>query len=121
MPIDHVAMNVTDLDRSKGFYSKALEPLGYSLVFELDDFLGFADGPMPNLGVVRRDPAGGGHVALSAADRASVDAFHEAAIAAGGTDNGGPGLREHYHPTYYAAFVRDPDGNNVEAVTHKPE
>jgi len=61
------------------------------------------------------------HVAFSAPDRASVDAFHEAALAAGGTDNGAPGLRPHYHETYYAAFVHDPDGNNLEAVCHRPE
>jgi catechol 2,3-dioxygenase-like lactoylglutathione lyase family enzyme len=121
MPIDHTAMNVTDLERSRAFYSDALKPLGYSLMFEMGDFLGFGDGQMPNLGVVRRDPSGGGHVALAAADRKTVDAFHEAAMAAGGTDNGGPGVREHYHPTYYAAYVRDPDGNNIEAVCHKPE
>jgi catechol 2,3-dioxygenase-like lactoylglutathione lyase family enzyme len=121
VPIDHTALNVTDLERSKAFYSDALKPLGYSLIFEVGEFLGFGDGQMPNLGVVRRDSAGGGHVALSAPDRAAVDAFHEAALAAGGTDNGSPGLREHYHPTYYAAYVRDPDGNNVEAVTHQPE
>jgi catechol 2,3-dioxygenase-like lactoylglutathione lyase family enzyme len=76
---------------------------------------------MPNFGVVQRDPTGGGHIALAAPDRAAVDAFHEAAMAAGGTDNGAPGLREHYHPTYYAAYVRDPDGNNLEAVCHTPE
>ena len=121
MPIDHIAMNVTDLERSKAFYSDALKPLGYSLMFEVRDFLGYGDSQMPSLGIVRRDPAGGGHVALAAPDRAAVDAFHDAALAAGGTDNGVPGLREHYHPTYYAAFVKDPDGNNIEAVTHKPE
>jgi catechol 2,3-dioxygenase-like lactoylglutathione lyase family enzyme len=121
MPIDHAAMNVTDLDRSKAFYEDALKPLGYSLMFQEGNFLGFGDGQMPNLGVVQRDPTGGGHIALAAPDRATVDAFHEAAMAAGGTDNGEPGLREHYHPTYYAAYVRDPDGNNVEVVCHKPE
>jgi catechol 2,3-dioxygenase-like lactoylglutathione lyase family enzyme len=121
MPIDHAAMNVSDLERSKAFYTDALKPLGYSLMFEIEGFLGFGDAQMPSLGVVRRDPAGGGHIALAAPDRATVDAFHDAAMAAGGTDNGEPGLREHYHPTYYAAFVRDPDGNNVEAVCHKPE
>jgi catechol 2,3-dioxygenase-like lactoylglutathione lyase family enzyme len=121
MPIDHTAMNVTDLERSKAFYSEALKPLGYSLMFEVEGFLGFGDRQMPNLGVFRRDPAGGGHVALAAPDHATVDAFHDAALAAGGTDNGEPGLREHYHPTYYAAFVKDPDGNNIEAVCHKPE
>ena len=121
MPIDHTAMNVKDIDRSRAFYSDALKPLGYSLIFEVGDFLGFGDGQMPNLGVVRRDPTGGGHVAFAAPDRATVDAFHKAALAAGGTDNGEPGVREHYHPTYYAAFVKDPDGNNIEAVTHRPE
>jgi catechol 2,3-dioxygenase-like lactoylglutathione lyase family enzyme len=119
--IDHTAMNVSDLDSSKQFYSEALKPLGYSLAFEAGEFLGFGDGGMPNLGVVRRDPVGGGHVAFSAPDRAAVDAFYEAAMAAGGTDNGAPGLREHYHPTYYAAYVRDADGNNLEAVCHTPE
>lgn len=121
MPIDHTAMNVTDIDRSRTFYSDALKPLGYSLMFEVGEFLGFGDDQMPSLGIVRREPAGGGHVALAAPDRATVDAFHDAALAAGGTDNGEPGLREHYHPTYYAAFVKDPDGNNIEAVTHRPE
>jgi catechol 2,3-dioxygenase-like lactoylglutathione lyase family enzyme len=121
MPIDHTAMNVSDLERSKAFYLEALKPLGYSLMFEVGDYLGFGESHMPSLGVVRREPAGAGHVAFSAADRTAVDAFHAAAMAAGGTDNGEPGLREHYHPTYYAAYVRDPDGNNVEAVTHKPE
>jgi catechol 2,3-dioxygenase-like lactoylglutathione lyase family enzyme len=70
---------------------------------------------------VRRDPVGNGHVAFSAPDRATVDSFHEAAVAAGGEDNGAPGLREHYHPTYYAAYVKDLDGNNIEVVCHKPE
>jgi catechol 2,3-dioxygenase-like lactoylglutathione lyase family enzyme len=74
---------------------------------------------MPSFGVARREPTGGGHVAF-AADRTTVDAFHDAALKAGGSDNGAPGLREHYHPTYYAAFVRDLDGNNIEAVCHRP-
>ena len=119
--IDHAAVNVSDLEAGKRFYGKALEPLEYSLVFEVEEFLGYADGEMPNFGVVRRDPVGGGHVAFQSPDRATVDAFYEAAIAAGGTDNGAPGLREHYHPTYCAAYVRDPDGNNIEVVCHKPE
>jgi catechol 2,3-dioxygenase-like lactoylglutathione lyase family enzyme len=120
MPIDHAAMNVTDLDRSKAFYTDALKPVGYSLMFEVEDFLGFGDGQMPSFGVAQRDPVGGGHIALAAPDRETVDAFHEAAMAAGGTDNGEPGVREHYHPTYYAAYVKDPDGNNLEVVCHKP-
>jgi catechol 2,3-dioxygenase-like lactoylglutathione lyase family enzyme len=119
--IDHTAVNVTDLERSKAFYAQALEPLGYSLMFEVGEFLGFGKGEMPSFGVVRRDPAGGGHVAFAADDRSTVDAFHEAATAAGGEDNGPPGVREHYHPSYYAGYVRDFDGNNIEAVCHKPE
>ena len=119
--LDHAAVNVSDLDASKQFYSGALKPLGYSLVFEAEGFVGYGKGQMPSLGVAQRPPAGGGHVAFAADDRATVDAFHEAAVAAGGTDNGGPGVREHYHPTYYAAFVHDLDGNNIEAVCHKPE
>ena len=118
--IDHTAVNVSDLEASKQFYNEALRPLGYSLAFEVGDFLGYGEGQMPSFGVVRRDPAGGGHVAFAAADRATVDAFHEAATKAGGSDNGPPGVREHYHPTYYAAFVRDLDGNNIEAVCHTP-
>jgi catechol 2,3-dioxygenase-like lactoylglutathione lyase family enzyme len=121
MPIDHTAVNVSDLEHSKAFYSEALKPLGYSLMFEVGDFLGFGDGQMPSFGVVRREPTGGGHVAFSANDHATVDAFHQAATAAGGADNGGPGLREHYHPTYYAAYVRDLDGNNIEVVCHTPQ
>jgi catechol 2,3-dioxygenase-like lactoylglutathione lyase family enzyme len=118
--IDHAAVNVSDLDASKRFYTEALQPLGYSLMFELGDFLGFGDAEMPNFGVVRRDPVGGGHVAFSASGREAVDAFYEAAIAAGGEDNGPPGVRVHYHPTYYAAYVRDADGNNIEVVCHRP-
>lgn len=118
--IDHTAVNVTDLEAGKRFYGEALKPLGYSLLFEVGDFLGFGDGEMPNFGVVRRDPVGAAHVAFRASDRASVDAFYEAAMAAGGRDNGAPGLREHYHPSYYAAYVHDADGNNIEAVCHTP-
>ena len=72
-------------------------------------------------GVVRRDPVGSAHVAFKCDDRATVDAFYEAALAAGGADNGPPGLRPHYHEHYYGAFVLDADGNNIEAVCHKPE
>jgi catechol 2,3-dioxygenase-like lactoylglutathione lyase family enzyme len=117
--IDHTAVNVTDLQAAKGFYEQALAPLGYSLMFEVDGFLGFADGPAPSFGVVQRGPVGGGHVAFSA-DRETVDAFYAAAIAAGGRDNGAPGVRPHYHEHYYAAFVQDADGNNIEAVCHTP-
>jgi catechol 2,3-dioxygenase-like lactoylglutathione lyase family enzyme len=121
MPIDHTAVNVSDLERSKTFYSEALRPLGYSLLFEVGDFLGFGDGQMPSFGVVRREPTGGGHVAFSASDHSTVDTFHDAATGAGGTDNGAPGIREHYHPSYYAAYVKDFDGNNIEVVCHTPQ
>ena len=119
--IDHTAVNVSDQEAAKAFYSKALEPLGYKLLFEVGDFLGFGDTRAPDFGVVRRDPVGAGHVAFKCDDHDTVAAFYEAAIAAGGTDNGAPGLRTHYHENYYAAFVRDADGNNIEAVCQKPQ
>jgi catechol 2,3-dioxygenase-like lactoylglutathione lyase family enzyme len=118
--IDHTAVNVSDYEAAKSFYSKALEPLGYSLAFEAGDFMGFADANGMDLGVVRRDPVGGAHVAIKCHDHATVDAFYAAATAAGGKDNGPPGFRTHYHEHYYAAFVHDADGNNVEAVCQTP-
>ena len=83
---------------------------------------GFGDGQKPYfwIGERGRGPQTGVHVAFEVGDRGTVDAFHEAAMAAGATDNGGPGVRELYHPHYYGAFVLDPDGNNIEAVCHKP-
>jgi catechol 2,3-dioxygenase-like lactoylglutathione lyase family enzyme len=119
--IDHTAVNVTDLDAAKAFYTTALEPLGYSLAFEAGEFLGFGDAHGMDLGVALRDPAGGAHVAFKCDDHATVDAFHAAAVAAGGTDNGAPGIRAHYHEHYYGAFVLDADGNNIEAVCQKPQ
>lgn len=119
--LDHAAVNVTDHEAAKTFYSSALEPLGYSLAMENDGFLGYADAAGFSFGVLRRDPVGGGHVAFASDDHATVDAFYEAAIAAGGTDNGPPGIRAHYHENYYAAFIRDVDGNNIEAVCQKPQ
>jgi catechol 2,3-dioxygenase-like lactoylglutathione lyase family enzyme len=119
--IDHTAVNVSDQDAAKTFYSQALEPLGYRLAHEQGPFLGFADSAGLSLGVVRRDPVGGGHVAFHCSDRAAVDSFYEAALAAGGKDNGAPGVRAHYHEHYYAAFVHDSDGNNIEAVCHAPQ
>jgi len=119
--IDHTAVNVSDFEAAKRFYAKALEPLGYSLAFEAGEFMGFADANGMDLGVVRRDPAGGAHVAFKCPDRSLVDAFYEAAMAAGATDNGPPGVRTHYHESYYAAFVHDADGNNIEAVCQAPQ
>lgn len=119
--IDHVGLNVADYARSKEFYEQALAPIGYEIVM---DFEGEATGlgvpGRPDLWLVRRDPVGFAHIAFVVEERERVDAFHAAALGAGGTDNGGPGTREHYHPTYYAAFVLDPDGNNIEVVCHTP-
>ena len=125
--IDHVGFPVSDYVTSKLFYERALAPLGYGLVVEVPadhnrsgfPAAGFGAGGNPDfwIGVEGKleNPL---HVAFVAKDRAAVDAFHRAALAAGGTDNGAPGLRAHYHPDYYAAFVLDPDGHNIEAVFH---
>jgi catechol 2,3-dioxygenase-like lactoylglutathione lyase family enzyme len=121
--IDHIGFPVAHYARSKAFYTKALAPLGYELVMEVQQHendsmaAGFGANGKPDFwiggegGLNKRM-----HVAIVAADRAAVDSFYRAAIGAGGTDNGAPGLRPHYHPNYYGAFVLDPDGHNVEAV-----
>ncbi len=119
---DHVGVNVRDFEKSRTFYRQALEPLGLRETAAFEEWKAAAFGPEGRYGfwVAQRDPYGTGtHVAFTCDDREIVDAFHVAALAAGGTDNGSPGLREHYHATYYGAFVLDPDGNNVEAVCHK--
>jgi catechol 2,3-dioxygenase-like lactoylglutathione lyase family enzyme len=125
--IDHIGFPVSDYDRAKAFYAQALAPLGYTLLFEVEQqdtdarAAGFGADDNPDFWI-----GGEGaldkpvHVAFSARDRATVDAFYKAALAAGGRDNGAPGLRPHYHPNYYGAFVRDPDGHNIEAVCHAP-
>ena len=117
--IDHVNLNVADWSASRDFYVPALAPLGYEVVKEWDGAAtGFGPADQPVFFIEQRDPVSTGvHVAFTAAARETVDAFHAAALAAGGTDNGAPGLRW-YHPAYYGAFVLDPDGNNVEAVCH---
>ena|SRR5579872_5203704 len=125
--LDHIGFPVSDYARSKAFYQKALAPLGYALIMEVAQHendspaAGFGADGKPDFwiggegGLNRRV-----HIALAAGNRAAVDAFYRAAIAAGGKDNGAPGLRRHYHATYYGAFVLDPDGHNVEAVCHAP-
>jgi catechol 2,3-dioxygenase-like lactoylglutathione lyase family enzyme len=120
--IDHLGLDVTDYERSKAFYEGALAPLGMKVLMEpVREVCGFG-GDFPFFWIGKRDrgPQRGVHVAFTAKDREMVDAFHAAALEAGGDDNGAPGVREIYHPHYYGAFVLDPDGNNVEAVCHKP-
>lgn len=126
--IDHTGVSVSDYARSKAFYQQALAPIGYTLLAEFPaamtgsvDVAGFGEAPKPDFwisgGTPNQPPI---HVAFRVGSRAIVEAFHRAALAAGGTDNGGPGLRPHYHPNYYGAFVLDPDGHNIEAVCHDP-
>jgi catechol 2,3-dioxygenase-like lactoylglutathione lyase family enzyme len=121
MPLAHVAVNVTDFEAAKAFYLGALEPLGYRVVYEEPGALAYlADANGLDFGIGRRGPVGGAHVAFECDERSAVDSFYVAAIAAGGTDNGAPGLRPQYAAEYYAAYVLDPDGNNIEAVCHHP-
>jgi catechol 2,3-dioxygenase-like lactoylglutathione lyase family enzyme len=118
--VAHVAVNVSDWDRSKQFYDAVLGLLGYRIVYEEDSALAyFADRRGLDFGMGRRDPVGGAHVAFECPDRETVDRFHETALGAGGKDNGAPGIRAQYDASYYAAYVLDPDGNNIEAVCHK--
>jgi catechol 2,3-dioxygenase-like lactoylglutathione lyase family enzyme len=115
----HVAVNVTDFEAAKAFDADALEPFGYRVVYEEPGTLAYlADAHGLDFGIGCREPVGGAHVAFACGDRAAVDAFHAAALAAGGTDNGPPGLRPQYDANYYAAYVLDLDGNNIEAVCH---
>jgi catechol 2,3-dioxygenase-like lactoylglutathione lyase family enzyme len=126
--IDHTGVVVSDYAKSKAFYEKALAPIGYVLMMEIPaavtghaDVAGFGEPPKPDFwissGTANKPPI---HIAFRVPTREQVDAFYRAALAAGGTDNGAPGLRLHYHPNYYGAFVRDPDGHNIEAVCHEP-
>lgn len=126
--IDHIGIPVSEYVRSKAFYEKALAPLGYAIVMEVQQSendhpaAGFGANGKPDFWIGGE----GGleravHIAIAAKDRATVDTFYRAALAAGAKDNGAPGLRPHYHPNYYAGFVLDPDGHNIEAVCHRPE
>lgn len=122
--LDHVGISVSDIARSKAFYEAALAPLGITCLMTVeageDSFSGFGrERPQFWIGGGQA-LAHGVHVAFSSPDRKTVDAFHAAALAAGGKDNGAPGLRPHYHADYYGAFVLDPDGHNIEAVCHLP-
>ena len=128
MMFDHVALSVADIKKAKVFFEKALLPLGIIITAEVTDEQTGGHGAHVGFGHQKEVAAfwigegkalGNCHVAFSASTRAEVDAFYQAAMAAGGTDNGKPGLRPHYHPDYYGAFVYDMDGNNIEAVCRK--
>jgi len=118
--LDHIGMAVSDIAKSKGFFQAALAPLGYKVLMDFGEAIGLGQ-DRPDFWIARGPVAAQSHIAFTAANRATVKAFYDAAIAAGGKDNGGPGLRPQYHPNYYGAFVLDRDGNNIEAVCHQPE
>jgi catechol 2,3-dioxygenase-like lactoylglutathione lyase family enzyme len=124
---DHMSVVVSDYAKSKAFYAQALVPTGHSQLTELRastgrESAGFCHADGSDLWITQGEaihpPI---HIAFRVSSRAAVDAFYKAAIAAGGRDNGAPGLRPHYHANYYGAFVLDPDGHNIEAVCHEPE
>jgi catechol 2,3-dioxygenase-like lactoylglutathione lyase family enzyme len=120
--LDHIQVTVKNIAKSKQFYAAALQPLGYTVQYDKAATIGIGakSAKIPALWLNEGDAKGATHVALVAPNRAAVDAFHKAAVSAGGRDNGPAGLRADYHAAYYAAFVIDPDGNNVEAVCHQP-
>ena len=120
--IDHLIISVSNFETSRDFYKLALAPLDYQDVFGTDDSCAFSVMQKPDFSIKQGDAvAPPVHIAFTCRDRAVVDAFHAAALAAGGTDNGAPGLRPDYHPNYYGAFILDPDGHNIEAVCHRPQ
>jgi len=128
--IDHLGLPVTDLTRAKVFFAQALAPLGYEVLMDFEHqglrHVGLGSAGKTNFWLSGLQPTHGGavglslHVAFRATSRAQVDAFYQSALTAGGRDNGVPGLRPHYHPNYYGAFVLDHDGHNIEAVCHDP-
>lgn len=118
--LDHIGIPVTDVSRAKTFYLSALAPLGIGLIMEWEQHVGIGEEGKPYFWIAPGPVSAGLHIAFSAKTRADVDAFYAAAIKAGATDNGAPGLRPHYHANYYGAFVRDADGHNIEAVCHLP-
>jgi catechol 2,3-dioxygenase-like lactoylglutathione lyase family enzyme len=126
--IDHTGVDVSDPARSRTFYEAALAPLGYRVMMEVPKehtggvvVLGMGVPPKPDFWLHEGSPQKPRvHVAFRAQNRETVDAFFRAAMAAGGTDNGPPGTRPHYHEHYYGAFVLDPDGHNIEACCHEP-
>lgn len=122
MIIDHIGLAVSDFEQSKAFFTQALAPLGIEPVMEVEGWAGFGKHGKPEFWfgthTQKQNPM---HIAFVAENRAQVNAFYEAALKAGGKDNGPPGIREIYHPNYYGAFVISPDGHNIEAVCHQPE
>lgn len=126
---DHVGFPVKSFKKSKNFYADALSPLGFSLVMEVSSdqpggktHAGFGSEGRPRFWISEGDvDKGNMHIAFKAKSRKAVEEFYEAALKAGGKDNGAPGLRPHYHENYYGAFVTDPDGHNIEAVCHLPK
>lgn len=126
--IDHVSLSVSNIRKSRDFFVEALKPLGYSIVYDIEDIAGWGLGisgfSLGQDGETRLwldgdNAAQKTHIAFVAESREVVDAFHSAGLKAGGIDNGAPGISEQYSPTYYAAFILDPDGNNIEAVCRK--
>jgi catechol 2,3-dioxygenase-like lactoylglutathione lyase family enzyme len=126
--IDHTGVSASDFEKSKAFYTTTLSAIGYALLMEFPasvtghtDVAGFGEPPKPDFwihkGAANQPPL---HIAFRVSSREAVDAFYKASMAAGGRDNGAPGIRPHYHEHYYGAFVLDPDGNNIEAVCHSP-
>jgi catechol 2,3-dioxygenase-like lactoylglutathione lyase family enzyme len=120
--LDHITIGVRDLQPAKAFYDQALRPLGIKCLFSGEEaFAGYGVEPKAFFWIGRRGAQQTSvHIAFTARDRATVDSFYKAALEAGGRDNGPPGIRAHYHPHYYGAFVLDPDGHNIEAVCHSP-
>lgn len=124
--LDHISIEVSNYATAIQFYKNALAPLGYKLLMEVHGFAGFgiesANGPLAQFWLHQSDnPTGKIHIAFTAANRKMVQAFYDAALLAGGKDNGAPGIREIYHPNYYGAFVLDTNGHNIEAVCHHSE
>ena len=120
--LDHIVLEVSDIKKAKEFYLAALKPLGYEIYMELENGVGFAVNGKPDFWLregIQTVPEM--HIAFRAESRALVNEFYKAAIAAGGKDNGAPGMREIYHPNYYGAFVLGPDGHNIEAVCNERE